>query len=134
MLNGVRFPEDLYKKVTSGDMPFEEILAIVDIDQRTQAMRFGDPVRFVQHSGGKMLDTVTKKLPDGKQIWYRLYEIPKGPIFTQDAYYVIYDDPSTGKQYMSGVEPCRTVAEAMGWKFGITAKQWENLVPLVTEA
>ena len=38
-LNGVKFEENLWKKVVSGVMPFQEILAIVDIDQRTQAMK-----------------------------------------------------------------------------------------------
>ena len=138
-LNGVRFPEDLFKKVTSGLMPFQDILAIEDIDQRTQAMRFGDVNQFLKHVKAKQLDTYTKKTPEGKNINYALHLIPKGEVFTRDAYYAVYDDPSTGKLYMSGVEPCRTISEAMAWKmssdiWAVAPKQWEALVPLVSES
>ncbi len=133
-LNGVNFPKDLFDKVISGEMPFQDILAIEDIDQRTQAMRFGNVQEFVKHAGGKLLDSQEKYRPDKGIVNYRLYKIPKGKIFTIDAYYILYDDPSTGKEYMSGVEPCKTVAEGMGWKFGIKPKDWQELIPLVTEA
>ena len=70
LLHGVQFPEELYRKVTSGTMPFEEILAIEDIDQRTQAMKFGDPKKFLEHVKAKKLDERIKFSTDGKQINY----------------------------------------------------------------
>lgn len=138
-LNAVNFPKEVFKKVTSGTMPFEEILTIEDIDQRTQAMRFGDVLKFIEHTKGKLLDQYIKHTPEGEPINYRLYRIPKGDIFTIDAYYMIYNDPSTQKQYMSGVNPCKTVAEAMSWKLStdthtVTPEEWQNLQPLVTES
>ena len=133
-LNGVRFPEKLYKEVTSGEMPFEKILAIEDIDQRTQAMKFGDPQKFLEHSKAMKMDERIKFAPQGQQILYQLYKIPKGEVFTEDAYYLLYDDPSTIKKYMSGVIPAKTVAGAMAWKFSVDEKSWENLEPLKTES
>ena len=136
MLNGVTFPKDLWQNVVSGTMPFKDILAIEDIDQRTQAMRYGDVDAFMEHVKGKILDTFTKTTPDKKQINYRLYEIPVEPsnTFTETAYFMTYDCPSTGKKYMSGVAEAKTVAEAMAWKFGLTQEQWKTLQPLVTES
>ena len=134
LLHGVQFPEELYRKVTSGTMPFEEILAIEDIDQRTQAMKFGDPKKFLEHVKAKKLDERIKFSTDGKQINYGLYKIPKGEIFTEDAYYLLYDCPSTDRVYMSGVVACNTVGEAMAWKFGTTNEQWSNMVPLKHES
>jgi hypothetical protein len=135
-LNGVGFPEDLFKKVTSGTMPFKDILAIVDTDQRTQAMRFGDVAEFVKHEKGELLDETTKNRLDGTVITYSLYKFPKGKVFTEDAYYMVYDDlvPGSTKQYMSGVMKSSTVADAMAWKFSsddytLTASQWLNLTP-----
>jgi hypothetical protein len=135
-LNGVSFPEDLWKKVTSGTMPFQDILAIEDIDQRTQAMRYGNVWDFVKHANGELLDEHTKFRQDGTPVRYWLYKFPKGDIFTEDAYYALYDDlvPGSDKQYMSGVEPCKTVAEAMSFKFSdgeytLTPETWELLVP-----
>ena len=61
-------------------------------------------------------------------------EISKGDIFTQDAYYVLYDCPSTYRKYMSGVEPCQAVSEAMGWKHYIDPELWKRSVPLLNES
>jgi hypothetical protein len=132
----VLFPENLWQQVVSGKMPFQEILAIVDTDQRTQAMRFGNVQDFIEHSKAKQLDYHEKERLDGTKVRYWLYKFPKGEIFTQDAYYAVYDDlvPGSDKQYMSGVEPCKTVAEAFAWKFSdkdyqLTPSEWEALCP-----
>ncbi len=97
VLNGVRFPEELFKKVTSGRMPFEDILAIEDIDQRTQALRFGDIETFITHAKGILIDEVTKLDINTELVTWKLYKFPKGDIFTMDAYYCLMDCPSTGK-------------------------------------
>ena len=115
-------------------MPFEKILAIEDIDQRTQAMKFGDPKKFLAHTKAKKLDERMKFTPDGKPIQYTLYKISRGAIFTEDAYYVLYDCPSTARVYMSGAMPCKTVGEALAWKFGITVEEWMALEPMKTES
>ena len=138
-LNGVRFDEALFKQVTSGTMPFADIVAIKDIDQRTQAMRFGDVWEFMKLMKGECLDKMAKERSDGTQVRYWLYKIPKNDTFTQDAFFAIYDDlvPGSGKQYMSGVEPCKTVSEAMSWKFSddvqtLTPAEWLKLIPGVS--
>ena len=95
-LNGVLFPQELWKEVTSGKMPFEKIMAINDIDQRTQAMRYGDVNKFLEHTKSILLDESKRG--------NKLYKIPKeANVFTADTYYLVYSCPSTGKVYMSGV-------------------------------
>ena len=133
-LNGVNFPKDLWEKVVSSKMPFEEILAIEDIDQRTQAMRFGDVDKFIEHTKAELLDEYKKYTPELKEVNYKLYKISQGEIFKEDAYYMIYDDPSTFKKYMSGVPSCKTVAEAMSWKGDISPSEWLGLKPLISES
>ena len=139
-LNSVRFDKELFETVVSGTMPFKDILAIVDIDQRTQAMRYGDVWEFIKYAKAEKLDEYTKFRQDGTELHYWLYKFPKGEIFTEDAYYCIYDDlvPESTKQYMSGVTPCATVAEAMSWKFSgdtftLTPEDWKQLVPGVNQ-
>lgn len=117
-------------------MPFEDILAIKDIDQRTQAMRFGNVWEFIKHAKAEKLDEHTKYRENGAPVRYWLYKFPEGEIFSKPAYYMIYDDlvPGTGKQYMSGVTECKTVAEGMAWKFSddlttLTEEQWLALIP-----
>jgi hypothetical protein len=138
-LNGVRFQPDMFEKVTGGNMPFEEILAIPDVDQRTQAMKFGSVDKFLEHAKAKTLDTYTKLNLDGEEINYSLHEIPAGDIFRETAYYMKYDCPSTKKVYMQGVEKASTVAEAMAWKISdelttVTPETWKTMVPLVHES
>lgn len=50
-----------------------------------------------------------------------------------------YTCPSTGLKNFSGVEKCKTVAEAMAWKmsddtYTVSPKEWKSLTPLVDEA
>ena len=122
-LNGVYFPEDLWKKVVSGKMPFEEILAIKDIDQRTQAMKYGDKKKFLEHTKSIMLD----KSERSGELW----KTPKeAGIFQIDAYHLIYLDPYTKKEYMSGIEPSIGVKgsadEAMSWKHNLSLKEYAS--------
>ena len=111
-LNGVNFPEELWQRVVSRKMPFEEILAIKDIDQRTQAMRYGDIGKFFEHTKSQMLD----KNKDGE-----LWLVPQeAGLFTQIAYFLRYWCPSTNREYMSGIEPSigqkKSASEARAWK------------------
>ena len=111
-LNGVNFPKKLWQKVVSRKMPFEEILAIKDIDQRTQAMRYGDIEKFFEHTKSQMLD----KNKDGE-----LWLVPQeAGIFTQAAYFLRYWCPSTSREYISGIEPTigqkNSASEARAWK------------------
>ena len=131
-LNGVNFPEDLWKKVVSKEMPFEEILAIKDIDQRTQAMRYGDVQKFFEHTKSTLLDSSDK----GNELWF----VPQSAgIFRIDAYFLKYKDPSTDKIYMSGIDPeigqKKDADLSMAWKHGgIPLEDYKNMKHLVHES
>ena len=138
-LNDVIFPEKLWKKVVSKNMPFEEVLKIADIDQRTQAMKYSSVEKFLEYSKAEVVDKYTKYTPDKTEVRYWLYKIPKGDIFTKDVCYMAYEDPSTFELYMSGVPDFKSVAEAMAWKcsddeFIMTADDWKNMMPLIHES
>ena len=142
-INGVYFPKDMFEKLTEKKMSFEEILAIVDVDQRNQAMRFvGDEERekFLQHVKAQVIDEYTKESLDGKKVYYKLYSIPQGEIFATEVKAMWYTCPSTGMSNFSGVpSEMKTVAESMAWKGSdesniITPKMWENCIPLTDEA
>ena len=142
-LNGVRFPEDLFKKITSKRMTFEAVMGIVDVDQRTQALKFVDFKKFAQHAKAEVIDTYTKMKFDGTPITYTLYNFPKGEIFQTDEHIVHFNCPSTGNEYMHGVEKDwgKTVPEVMAQMFSnpeqglvCTADEWSRLVPLTDES
>ena len=124
-------------------MSFAEILAIVDVDQRNQALRFvGDKERdkFLEHVKAEVLDTYEKESINGNKVYYKLYKLPKGEIFQEDTKAMWYTCPSTGMSNFSGVpSTMMKVDESMAWKGSddnhvITPKQWRMMIPLVDEA
>ena len=145
-LNGVNFPFELWQKVVSREMPMEEVLKIVDIDQRTQAMKFAkDGLRdFYKSQGGKCIDSYDKFDMESHPIHYELWEIPQGQIFNKTVHFAVYDCPSAKsrgekKEYAKGVPAFKTVAEAMSWGMSddthtITPGQWKLLIPNVHES
>jgi len=119
-LNGVIFPKDLWEKVVSRKMSFKEVMEIEDIDQRTQAMNYCPPNQFLKEKG-KLLD----KSQRGSELW--LVE----DVFNIPAYFLKYQDPSTGREYMSGIEPevgkNKNADECMAWKHRISIKEYQTL-------
>nr|MDD5178340.1 hypothetical protein [Candidatus Nanoarchaeia archaeon] len=114
-LNGVKFPKDLWEKVVSKKMSFKEVMAIQDIDQRTQAMNYCPPREFLNNKG-KLLNKSEK----GNELWL----IPQSEgLFRVDAYFLMYKCPSTGKEYLSGIDPeigkQGKADNCMLWKFNI---------------
>ena len=145
-LNGVNFPFNLWQKVVSREMSMKEVLAIEDIDQRTQAMRFAkDGLReFYKAQKGEIIDTYVKMDSDGNPIKYELWELPAGDVFSKTVHFMIYNCPSRKKngiedEYSKGVPAFKTVAEAMAWGCSdeqsvLTPEQWRDLIPLLHES
>jgi hypothetical protein len=141
-LNGIFFPEDLWTKVISKKMSFKEILEIVDVDQRNQALLLvGDEQRdeWLKHVKAEVIDEYTKQTINGNPVYYKLYKIPKGDVFRDDCYAMWYTCPSTNKQNFSRVPQFNTVAEAMAWKGSddeniLTSEVWKLAVPLLDES
>jgi hypothetical protein len=124
-------------------MPFEDILAITNPDQRNQALRFvGDEEKekFLSHVKAEVIDEMQKITFKGRIVYYKLYEIPKGDIFSESVKVMYYTCPSTGLKNFSGVpKEMKTVAKAMAWKMSnkvssISLSEWIELTPLIDEA
>lgn len=138
-LNAVLFEKELWEKVVSRKMTLKEVLEIVDIDQRTQAMRYVDVEDLLVKYNAETLDTFTKTTPNGDLVNYKLVFIPKhDTLFRVDSYHAVYNCPSTDKRYMSGIAPeigaNKDIKEAMAWKAGLSVDEWLSLIPLVTES
>ena len=132
-INGVRFDEKLFKTIISENVTAKDILSIKDIDQRTQAMRFLSPEEMVKELKGKLLDEYNKFDIETNPVNYKLYKFPKGEIFSEDAYYCLFDCPSTRKRHMEGVEVSKTVPQAMSWAEEISEEEWKLRIPLLDE-
>ena len=145
-LNGVNFPFELWKKVVSRETEMKDVLAIKDIDQRVQAMKFAkNGLRdFYKSQNGKCIDSYDKFDIKGRPIHYELWKIPAGETFNKTVHFAIYDCPSAKergeqREYTKGVPAFEKVSEAMAWgmsdeKSIITPEMWERLVPLQEES
>src|SRR3990167_4234518 len=145
-LHGVRFPKELCLKIISREMDMSEILAIEDIDQRVQAMKFAkNGLReFYQSEDGKMIDHYVKMDTKGRPINYELWKIPAGKTFNQEVHFAIYNCPSAiergeQREYSKGVPAFNTVAEALSWGMSddqnvLTPEDWKQLLPLRDES
>lgn len=134
-LNGVIFPKDLWEKAVNRKLSFKEISEISDIDQRTQAMAFCDVKDFEKL--GTIVDSYEKQSLDGGKVTYKLLKIPQG-LFTIDAYFAIYNCPSTNKLYLSGIDPevgkKNDIALSMAWKMAVKKEDFINMIPLLNES
>ena len=145
-LNGVNFPENLYKRVIAGELTMADIQSIENIEQRMQAIKHAkNGVRdFFVSQNGILRDKVVKKDIKNREVNYELWEIPAGGIFGENVFFAFYDDPSSlerkqKREYMKGVPPCETIAEAMAWGMSddthvLSPEDWLALVPLAEES
>ena len=143
-LNGVRFEKELWEKVVSGKMPYEDILKIVDVDQRAQALKYGDWTKFTEWQEAKKIDDFTKYDINGETVQYELWLFPlqdkeDKKIFNKEVHFARYLCPSTREWKVKGVPAFKTVAEAMSWGMSdeekiMTPDMWKSLVPLVHES
>ena len=130
-------------------MEMSEILKIVDIDQRVQAIKYAkNGIRefYLSQKGEKIDEYVKSFLVNGllEQIKYELWKIPQGEIFNKEVYFALYECPSAKKrgevrEYTKGVPEFKTIAEAMSWGMGsnshvVSPEEWKQMIPLINES
>ena len=140
-LNGVQFEKDLWERVVSRKMPFQDILAIEDVDQRAQAMKYGDWAEFVRWQGAKKIDEHTLLDVNAQDVSHELWEFPYQKdeakrIFSKTVHFARYLCPSTREWKIKGVPDFKTIAEAMAWgmsddKHVLLPEDWKLHIPLV---
>lgn len=91
------------------DMDFKEILAIENMEQRRAALRIFGEERLLEEAHARLLDTGTH----GQE----LYVIPEDTgAFDTDAFFLKYNCPSTGRLYISGVDPSLFIQTRQRWR------------------
>jgi len=120
---GVRFEKDLWEKVVKNKLTFKEVMGIENMEQRMAALKAMDPEMFLYGVKHELLD----KSERGNE----LYKV--SGVFPQDAYFLKYSCPSTGRVYMSGIDPNfvarnKKADACMAWKLGILENDYKELV------
>jgi len=123
-IEGVKFDKGLWQKVVDKKMSFKEIMAIGNIEQRMDALKMMDAEKLLKESNAKLLDKSEK----GNEPY--LIE----NVFSQPAYFLKYQCPSTGRVYISGIDP--NIAKknpnadyCQSWKMGISIDEYlKNII------
>ena len=98
-LYGIVFEQEMWTKIIGQKLTFAEILKIEDIDKRMVALRYCKPYKLFE---GTKAELVFSKSVRGNELW----KIPASSgIFTQDEYFLHYYCPSSGREYIKGVDP-----------------------------
>lgn len=78
-----------------------------------------------------ILSDIFKQFSSEKAVTYELYKTKDDNFFGEDAYFLSYHCPSTGRHYMSGIDPniAKKGAKAsILWKSGKTEEEFNNIV------
>lgn len=108
-LYGVRFEKKLFNKIIKRKLSFKEVVGIENMEQRMAALKV--------YGAESLLESTSAQLLDSKH-GYDLYQVDG--VFNQSAYYLKYSCPSTGRVYVSGVDPVigskKNAMAALEWK------------------
>ena len=120
-LFGVNFDEKLFKKVTNKKVTLKTIFSIENMEQRMAGLKLVGVEKLLKSKHATKLDK-----SDRGNTLYKIEDI-----FDQTAYYLHYKCPSTGRVYVSGIDPEVGVKgdadECMGWKFGLSKEEYQSL-------
>lgn len=118
-LFGVHFDPELFAGVTSRQMTFKDVMAIENMEQRMVAIKVIGAEVLLENA--KLLDVSLR----GNQLY-----LVEG-VFEQPAYFLKYSCPSTGRVYVSGVDPSvgidANADKAMAWKLNLSEGEYAKL-------
>ena len=121
-LHGVRFEKDLFDKVVEKKLSGEEIMSMKNMEQRMIALKYADSEVMLRSLKGRMVE----KSDRGNELW-----LVKDFMSFPDAYFLRYSCPSTGRIYVSGIDPeyakGKTADECMSWKFGLKLQNYLSM-------
>lgn len=128
----------MYNKIINQELSFKEIMQLKNIEYRMIALKYSR-LEDILKANATLINVGTKGVNhfiyDSKNKWsnkvtYNELYLVKG-IFNQDAYFLKYEDPSTGRVYISGVDPVigkkGDADECLAWKFSISKEEYLSL-------
>jgi hypothetical protein len=117
----VRFEKELFENITSRKITAKEVLKIENMERRMAALKFLGAETLLNDLQAKPID----KSKRGNE----LYCIDK--VFPSKQYCLKYSCPSTGRVYVSFVDPKvgaeKDADRAMAWKFSLTKEQYLSI-------
>jgi len=116
-IHGVRFDEKLWKKVIKKGVHSKTVMSIENMEQRMAVLKLHGVEKIIK--GAELLDKSNR----GNELY-----LVKG-VFSQDALFLKYSCPSTGRVYISGVDPSlpHDADTCMAWKFNISKEDYLKL-------
>ena len=118
---GVTFDKELFDKVTNRQITAKEVLTLKNIEQRMAALRFLGAESVIEAAESALLNESSKG--------NKLYSL--SGITDQKEYALRYKCPSTGREYVSFVDPMigakKDADLAMAWKFNLSKEEYLSI-------
>ena len=123
-IHGVNFDKKLWKSAIEKTIKPKELLGLSNIEQRMVAMKVYGMENLLSELNANLLD----KSERGNELYLLQGLFSTNP----DAYFLKYACPSTGRVYVSGIDPAYAkknprADSCMAWKFGLTGDEYEEL-------
>jgi len=122
-IHGVKFDKILWEKVRRNRLSVEEMLGLKNTEQRMAVLKVKGPDALLAEANAVMVNQTPSKK-------YQLYLIEN--VFSQPAYFLKYVCPSTGRVYVSGVEPevgkLKDAGKAIAWKWGLEKEEYGQII------
>ena len=119
---GIYLDDELFLKVINKKMTFKQIMKLENMEQRMVVLKYYGAEKLLKDSKAKLLDGKTEK---GNELF-----LVKN-IFSQPAYFLKYTCPSTGRQYVKGIDPIMgkkgNADECQAWSFSLTLNEYISL-------
>lgn len=115
-------------RIAKDELKFSDILQIRDIEQRMVALKRYGVEKILHDAQAKSIH----KSERGNELFLIQFDGSRTDnVFSQDAYYLKYSCPSTGRIYISGVPPEMGITKdadaCMAWKHGLSTEIYKLL-------
>lgn len=123
-LHDISFEKELWESIVKRTITPKELLAITNMEQRMIAMKVYGMESLLDNLNAKQIDKSTR----GNELYLIKGLFESNP----NAYFLKYSCPSTGRVYVSGIDPQYATENpkadlCMAWKFGLTGDEYEQL-------
>ena len=139
VLHGITLKKEMYDKILSKEAAFAEVMANANMEHRMLFLKYLDADKLLKGANAELIGRGKRKTVHfdysssdklGARVSRNELFLIKG-LFAQDEYFLRYEDPSTGRVYISCIDPevgkTKDADMCMAWKLGLSKKMYMEL-------
>ena len=123
-LHGVKLEKELHQKIVSRTLPAKDALSLENMEHRMLAIKYMEPETMLRELKAELVHESAR----GNSLYLIKDVFPSH----NKAYFLKYSCPSTGRVYISGIDPefaeqHKDADDSMAWKFRMDRKSYDLL-------